>query len=175
MSIFSYQLPALKSSNSNILLLLQLIGIFGLLSHIGVAVAQFVPLPPPSPGTTNTPEQTNKIANDHQAPVIEILTSYLKAGKNVFKVRITDQSGIQVGDVRYVHNGQIRVVDLVKDLNNVYKALIDIQPPSRVIVVEATDANGNVATTVKEYSIHAAPNLFQQIENFFSGIFGTSH
>jgi hypothetical protein len=155
--------------------LVYICGVFGIISHVGTAASQFVPLPPPSPGTTTTPEQANPVANDHQAPIIEVLTSELKSGKNVFKVKITDQSGVQVGDIRYVHNGQIKIVDLVKDLNNVYKALIDIQPPSRVIVVEASDPNGNVATAVKEYDIHPAPNFFQTIENFFSGIFGNKH
>jgi hypothetical protein len=148
---------------------------FGLLTHFGTVTSQFVPLPPPSPGAPASPDQQNRVANDHQAPSIQVLTSALTSGKNVFKVRITDQSGVQVGDIRYVHNGQIKIVDLVKDLNNVYKALIDIQPPSKVIVVEASDPNGNAATAIKEYDVQPSPNIFQEIENFFYGIFGVNH
>jgi hypothetical protein len=62
------------------------------------------------------------------------------------------------------------VVDLVKDLNDVYKALIDIQPPSRVVVIEAGDPNGNIATVVKEFNVNPGSNIFQDIQDFFSGI-----
>jgi hypothetical protein len=143
-----------------------------LIFHVESAAAQFVPLPPPSPDT-GTPEKPDLTPDDHKAPIIEVITSSLKAGKNVFKVKLLDESGIQVGDIKYVHNGQIKVVDLVKDINDVYKALIDIQPPSRVIEIEAGDPNGNRATVVKEYSIGPATNILQDIQDFFSGILGT--
>ena len=70
------------------------------------ATAQLVPLPPPSPDS-NTIEQTNQTPNDNKAPVIEPLTSEVKAGKNVFKVRISDESGLQLGQIKYVHDGKI--------------------------------------------------------------------
>lgn len=143
-----------------------------LIFYPAAAAAQFVPLPPPSPDT-GTPEQPDLTPDDHKAPIIEVITSSLKAGKNVFKVKLMDESGIQLGDVKYVHNGQIKVVDLVKDINDVYKALIDIQPPSRVIAIEAGDPNGNRATVVKEYSIGPASNILQDIQDFFSGILST--
>lgn len=142
-----------------------------LIFSIGTASAQFVPLPPPSPGTApNTAEKTDLPPDDHKAPIVEVITSNLKAGKNVFKVKLTDESGIQLGDIKYVHNGKIRVADLVKDINNVYKALIDIQPPSRVVVIEAGDPNGNIATVVKEFSVSPEANILQVIQDFFSGI-----
>ena len=144
--------------------------------YIGSASAQFVPLPPPSPSTspsTSTAEQKDLPPDDHKAPLIDVITSSLEAGKNVFKVKLTDESGIQLGDIKYVHNGQIKVIDLVKDINDVYKALIDIQPPSRVVVIEAGDPNGNIATVVKEFSVSPASNIFQDIQNFFSRILST--
>lgn len=138
---------------------------------VGSASAQFVPLPPPSPSSSsNTADPKNIAPDDHKAPIIDVITPNLKAGKNVFKVKLTDESGIQLGDIKYVHNGQIKVIDLVKDINDVYKALIDIQPPSRIVVIEAGDPNGNIATVVKEFSVSPASNIFQNIQEFFSGI-----
>jgi hypothetical protein len=138
---------------------------------VGSASGQFVPLPPPSPSTSSSSTEKGDLPpDDHKVPIVEVMTSSLKAGKNVFKVKLTDESGIQLGDVKYIHDGKIKVVDLVKDLNDVYKALIDIQPPSRVVVIEAGDPNGNIATVVKEFSVTPDSNIFQDIQDFFSGI-----
>ena len=62
----------------------------------------------------------------------------------------------------------------MKEQNDVYKALIDIQPPSRIIVIDAEDQNGNRATVVKEYSILPGADLLKGIENFFSNMIGKS-
>jgi hypothetical protein len=137
------------------------------------AAAQLIPLPPPSPGS-NTIDEPNRAPNDNIAPVIQPLTTEINAGKSVFKVRISDESGLQLGQIKYVHDGRIVTADLVKDQNDVYKALIDVQPPSRIIVIDATDQNGNVATVVKEYSISPGPDILKGIENFFSRIIGNS-
>ena len=137
------------------------------------AAAQLIPLPPPSP-SSNTIDKTNKAPNDNKAPVIQPLTTEIKAGKSVFKVRISDESGLQLGQIKYVHDGRIVTADLVKEQNDVYKALIDVQPPSRIIVIDAADQNGNVATVVKEYSILPSPDILKGIENFFSSIIGKS-
>lgn len=136
------------------------------------ADAQLIPLPPPSP-SSNAVDQPNQAPNDNKAPVIEPLTTEIKAGKSVFKVRISDE-GLQLGQIKYVHDGRIVTADLVKDQNDIYKALIDVQPPSRIIVIDAADQNGNVATVVKEYSILPGPDILKGIENFFSSIMGKS-
>ena len=64
--------------------------------------------------------------------------------------------------------------DLVKDQNDVYKALIDVEPPSRIIVIDAADQNGNVASVVKDYNILPGLDILKGIENFFSSIMGKS-
>jgi hypothetical protein len=137
------------------------------------AAAQLIPLPPPSP-SSNTNDKTNQAPNDNKAPVIQPLTTEIKAGKSVFKVRISDESGLQLGQIKYVHDGRIVTTDLVKEQNDIYKALIDVQPPSRIIVIDAADQNGNVATVVKEYSILPSPDILKGIEEFFSSIIGKS-
>jgi hypothetical protein len=142
------------------------------------AGAQPIPLlPPPLP--ESNPDEERVAENDRTAPHIEILTTELHEGKNVFKVRIADESSLRTREVKYVHNGQLRVDGLFRDQNNVYKALIDIQPPSRIVTVTAGDTNGNIASEFREYEITGSQDIFSQIMdrisqtvNFFQNLFG---
>ena len=142
------------------------------------AGAQPIPLLPP-PFPENNPDEERVAENDRTPPHIEILTTELHEGKNVFKVRIADESSLRAREVKYVHNGQLRVDGLFKDQNNVYKALIDIQPPSRIVTVTASDANGNIASDFREYEITGPQDIISQIMdrisqtlNFFQTLFG---
>jgi len=132
------------------------------------ASAQSIPLPPPSPG--NTAGETKIAPNDREPPKIEILTTELDEGKNVFRVKITDDSSLQVREVKFVQDGQLATTGLFRDQNDVYKALIDIHSPSRVVQVTAGDANGNLASAFSEYDIKPAPDLVTQIMNALSQI-----
>lgn len=142
------------------------------------ASAQSIPLlPPPLP--ENSQEEERISENDRAPPQIEILTTELYEGKNVFKVRITDESSLRTREVKYVHDGQLRVDGLFRDQNNVYKALIDIQAPSRVVVVTAGDANGNVVSDFREYEITESQDIFTRVMNrlsqtlnYFQNLFG---
>jgi hypothetical protein len=138
------------------------------MSSASMAGAQSIPLPPPFP--ENNPGVTKVAENDKTPPKIEILTTELHAGKNVFQVRITDDSSLLVRQVKYVQNGQLKIDGLFRDQNNVYRALIDIQPPARVVEVTAGDANGNTATTFMEYDIAKSQDVFNQIMNMLSQI-----
>ncbi len=126
------------------------------------ALAQSFPmLPPPFP--ENSPQQERIVENDRAPPQVEILTTELHEGKNVFKVRITDESSLRTREVKYVHNGQLRVDGLFRDQNNVYKALIDIESPSRIVVVTAGDANGNMVSDFREYEITESQDILTQV------------
>jgi hypothetical protein len=135
----------------------------------GQASAQSIPLPPPSLGS-NVSEEERKAPNDSDPPEIEILTTELREGKNVFKVRITDESSLRIREVKYVYDGQLRSDGLFRDQNNVYKALIDMHPPSRIVVVTAGDANENIDSAHKEYEVSASQDLFSQIMDMLSQI-----
>jgi hypothetical protein len=135
----------------------------------GQASAQSIPLPPPFPGSDVSEEET-KDANDRDPPEIEILSTELREGKNVFKVRIADESSLHIREVKYVYDGQLRTDGLFRDQNNVYKALIDMHPPSRIVVVTAGDANGNIDSVHKEYEVSASQDLFSQIIDMLSQI-----
>jgi hypothetical protein len=142
------------------------------------ASAQSFPmLPPPFP--ENSPQEERIVENDRVPPQVEILTTELHEGKNVFKVRLTDESSLRTREVKYVHNGQLRIDGLFRDQNNVYKALIDIQPPSRVVMVTAGDANGNIVSDFREYEITESQDIFRQVMdrlsqmlNYFRNLFG---
>jgi len=135
---------------------------------VASARAQTFPIPPPFP--ENSPEKTKIAENDRTPPKIEILTTELHEGKNVFEVRIIDESSLQTREVKYVQNGQLKIVGLAKDQNDVYKALIDIYWPSRIVEVTAMDAAGNMARTYGEYEVTRSPDIFTQILNILSQI-----
>jgi hypothetical protein len=138
------------------------------ISIIGYASAQPIPVPPPFP--ENNPEEARIAENDKSPPKIEVLTTELHAGKNVYRVRITDDSSLAVREVKYVQNGELRTDGLYRDQNDIYRALVDIQPPSRIVVITAGDANGNVASTYREYDIVGSDDVFTQIINMLSRI-----
>ena len=134
------------------------------------ANAQLLPFPPPSfPGGIS--QQTTVIAaNDTKPPQIEILTTELHEGKNVFKVRIRDDSSLLTREVKYVENGQLKVVGLYHERDDIYDALINIHSPSNIVLVTAGDASGNISNAFGEYEIEPASNLVTQIANTLSHI-----
>lgn len=142
------------------------------------AGAQSIPtVPPPFPESSLEQERVDP--NDRAPPVIEILTNELHEGKNVFKVRITDDSSLRTREIKYVHDGQLRVDGLFRDQNDVYKALIDIHSPSRIVTVTAGDANGNIVSDYVEYEITRPQDIFSQIMerlsqtlNYFQNLLG---
>src|SRR5918997_6713861 len=126
------------------------------------ALAQSFPMVPP-PFPENSPQEERIVPNDRAPPQIEILTTELHEGKNVFKGRITDESSLRTREVKYVHDGELRVDGLFRDQNNVYKALIDIEPPSRIVLVTAGDANGNMVSDFREYQIAESQDILTQV------------
>ncbi len=135
-------------------------------SIVTAAYAQSFPIPPPLPGSS---DQSERVApNDKTPPKIEILTEKLHAGMNVFEVRITDDSSLKVREVKFVHDGQFKTEGLFRDRDDIYKGLVDIQAPSRIVVVTAGDAAGNMATAYKEYEIQGSPDILSAIQDMFS-------
>jgi hypothetical protein len=159
--LFNSNFPSLKEVTVAFLLVVVIV------SAGRYASAQSIPmLPPPFP--ENSPQEERIVENDRAPPQIDILTTELHEGKNVFEVRITDESSLRTREVKYVHDGQLRVDGLFRDQNNVYKALIDIHPPSRIIVVTAGDASGNIVSDFREYEITESQDIFTQIMNGLS-------
>lgn len=129
--------------------------------------AQIIPIPPPAPEIKRE-NNRDTIKSDNSPPHIEVLTTELRQGKNVIKVEITDESSIKSREVRYVHDGWIRSTDLVKDQNNIYKALVTVEPPSAVVVINAEDIYENKVSIAKLLSVTFPPDLFSQIWDFLN-------
>jgi hypothetical protein len=130
------------------------------------ASSQIISVPPPAPEIKkeNNKEGTELDANP---PQIEILTTELKQGKNVLKVKVTDASAIQLREVRYVHDGSITSTELVRGQNNIYKALVIVDPPSAVIVINVGDIYKNKVSLAKLFSVTASSDLFSQLQRLF--------
>jgi hypothetical protein len=138
------------------------------------ANGQFIPLPPPAPDTvapSSTDNLQTKGPKDTTSPQIEFLTTELREGKNVFKVNITDDSDIRLREIRFVENGKINTVDLVRDQGTVYKGLISVNGPSAVIVVNIDDIYGNKATLAKSIPVLPPNNILSQILERLTKIF----
>jgi hypothetical protein len=137
------------------------------------ADGQITPIPPPAQQPKATPLQLgpSQIKNDTNAPTIEVLTTSLLEGGNVFRVKITDEAPITTAQITFVQNGQLVTQGLVRDPNNIYKALIYPRSPSAVVVTSAFDVHGKTASAVKYLNVTPLPkSIHAQITNFFYGI-----
>jgi hypothetical protein len=92
-------------------------------------------------------------------------------GGNVFRVKITDVAPITTAQITYVQNGQLVTQGLVRDPNNIYKALIYAHSPLAVVVTNAFDVHGKTASVIKYLNVTPLPkSIHEQITNFFFGI-----
>ena len=141
------------------------------------AYAQSVPLPPPPPGPQVgvEPSLTGTPKKDYNSPKIEVVTDRLTQGKDVVRVRITDGSNIAVVTASYVHQGRIVTVALVQDVDNIYKGLVDVSPPSSVMLFDVADDQGNKAEVVKWFTVDPSPaNILEQFLHWLMSVFHLS-
>ncbi|MDQ6866085.1 MAG: hypothetical protein M3044_19945 [Thermoproteota archaeon] len=137
------------------------------------ADAQITPIPPPAQQPKPTPLhlEPSQFKNDTNSPILEVLTTSMIEGGNVFRVKITDEAPITTAQITFVQNGQLVTQGLVRDPNNVYKALIYVHSPSAVVVTSAFDVHGKTASVVKYLDVTPLPkSIHAQITNFFFGI-----
>jgi hypothetical protein len=135
--------------------------------------AQVTPIPPPvqQPAPTALHLDPSQLKNDTSSPIVEVLTTSLIEGESVFKVKITDKFPINIAQITFIQNGQAVTESLVRDPNNVYKALIDARLPSAVVIISAVDVHGKTASLVKYLNVSPLSNsVLAQITNFFSSI-----
>jgi len=130
--------------------------------------AQFVPIPPPAGNPPLGGNHVNSSVNDKEAPKLDIITLQLKEGKNVFKINLNDDSGVASAYLKYVNKGQIKTQPMTAMGGDLYEALVDIHPPSRIVEIQATDMNGNTVDTYAQYNV--APS--NDITKLFSNLFG---
>jgi hypothetical protein len=131
----------------------------------GTALAQFVPLPPPSASTGQQNKNSHVAINDKSPPKIEILTKTIYEGKNVFKVKIMDESGIGSSNIKYVNNGQIVTKPLspLQGRPDIYQTLVDMRLPSRIVQLQVTDMAGNTVDTYETYDIVSSNDILKRL------------
>jgi hypothetical protein len=119
------------------------------------ASAQTPPLfPPPFPWINESaPNPGVGSIDDRKPPLVEVITTHLNHGKNVLIVKITDESFIMSRQVKYVHDGRIAFADLARDHDNVYYALINVEPPSSIVEIDVIDSANNRAIIVEEIPV----------------------
>ena len=107
---------------------------------------------------------TSRYKLNHEPPVINFVTNALQTGNNVFKVTITDKSGVDLCKIVYSRGGKDVVLDCINDHGNIYKALINMDSSGpHFIQVYAKDGNGNSSIVVKKLIVQPQKNVFEQI------------
>ncbi len=139
------------------------------------ASAQFVPLPPPSASTGHQDKNLHVAINDRTPPKVEILTKTIYEGKNVFKVKIEDESAIGSSIIKYVENGQIvsKPLSPAPGQPNTYQTLVDMSPPSRIIQLQVSDMAGNMADTYETYEIVSSNDIFKRLVDSLTNLWNS--
>lgn len=158
-----HQESRLRHTMRRLDILLLASGVFMFLNANGIvgtqdANAQFPPIFPPPPGSAGedgagTGDNLSATPNDRNPPKIKVVTKELREGKNVLIVEISDASHLKSRQVKYANEGKIKFSDLARDHDNVYHALITVNQPSSIIVIDVTDAAGNRATVTEEIPV----------------------
>ena len=150
------------------------LGIFtiGLLSILSIhsVVAQFIPLPPPGNEQPSINANPNSKVIDQKPPKVQFVTTTLHEGKNVFKVKIDDDSGVSSAALKYVHDGQVATEQLLNEGGDLYAALIDIKQPSKIVEIQVSDTKGNVINTYAEFSVLPGNDIFKTFTDLFGRI-----
>ena len=103
--------------------------------------------------------------------MIQVLSTSLIEGRDVFSVKITDKSDITNAEIVYIRNGHLVVQELTRQPNNIYNAFIDPHLPSTVVVTNVVDVHGKTASVVKVLNVTPLPNnMFGRLTNFLYGV-----
>jgi hypothetical protein len=146
---------------------------FSISENEQLAKAQLVPIPllVQQPETTHPNFEASQLNNSTSSAMIQVLSTSLIEGRDVFRVKITDKSDITKAEIVYIRNGQLVAQELTREPNNIYKALIDPHLPSTVVVTNVVELDGKTASVVKVLNVTPLPNnIFGQITNFLYGV-----
>ncbi len=130
--------------------------------------AQLIPiLPVQQPRTTHSNFEPTQLNNSTSSAMIQVLTTSMVEGRNVFTVKIADKSDIMNAEIMYIRNGQPVTHQLIREPNNIYNALVDAHLPSTVVVTNVVEVDGKTASVVKVLNVTPLPNsIFAQLTNF---------
>lgn len=155
--------------NSFIIITLVLLSLDNILNQINNFSSKYLAFAIENINTNKENSLNNLI--DNKPPLIEFVTTELKEGKNVFRIKINDESALKFSEINYLKNGEIKIESLVHDKNDIYKALISVHPPSIVLVINAGDIYGNKASFSQTIKVNPRSDMFTEIIQYFSDIF----
>jgi hypothetical protein len=145
---------------------------FGLLilGNFIEVTAQFISIPPPPSSDTKIANKDKTVKNGQfssprQPPDVEVLTKELTQGKNVIKIKITSEAGIDYCKIKYIKEGSMKPGDCVNDHNNIYKALIDANTPLQTIEVYVIDIYGDSTSISKKLNVVPQSSILDLIWN----------
>ena len=130
--------------------------------------------PPPPPPVTNLNSESNgaptieknfQFPKAFMPPSIEIMTTVLNEGKNVFKLNITSQAPIENCKITFTKGELKKTEDCVTDGGTTFKALIDARPPYQTVNVYTRDIYGDSSNAMEKLSVLPSPNFFESIWN----------
>jgi hypothetical protein len=163
-----------SNNSSSIFLIIFFFIMFSMSKNLRQANAQMIPLPTPSPASKTIDSKLDLIQDRNHgtgSPIIEFLTTSLLEGTSVLKVKITDKTDLSYAEMSYVKNGNVVTQGLLRDPNNVYKALIVAHQPSAVIVINAVDSHGQKASAIKQLIVTSLPySILVDISNLFFNV-----
>ena len=138
--------------------------------------AQLLPGPPlRTSDSQDTRDKENLVQNkqfltEFQPPEIEFLTKALNEGKNVIKINVSSEAGIEDCKITFTKEQTKKTIDCIQDRGSIYKALIDAKPPSQTVEVHARDIYGDSSFSIEMLNVAIKPSLQSQIWNLLNGL-----
>lgn len=143
-------------------------------------LASDISLPVGGMASSDAATQTASLNGD-QTPIIKLLTDNVKPGKSVIKVRVMEEDSTEKKRItlKYAHDGKIQVVDLAKQQNGIYSALIDTQAPSAILEFQMIEPDGKITNDIENILVADSDNalldilegLWDKIISFFKDLF----
>ena len=142
------------------------------------AKAQFLAPPQPQNSDEKIEKKDTAIENrqfpkEFQPPRLEMLTKGLWEGKNVIRIKVISQAPIDDCKINFLKQRNIRTVDCVNDHGNIYKALVDAEPPYQILDVTARDIYGDGSAINFRLNVSTQSVYQHQIWNLLSGFFSS--
>ncbi len=142
------------------------------------AKAQFLAPPQPQNSDEKIEKKDQAIENrqfpkEFQPPRLEILSKELWEGKNVIRLKVISQAPIDDCKINFLKQRNTRTVDCVNDHGNIYKGLVDADPPYQILNVTARDIYGYSSGISLRLNVSAQSVYQHHIWNLVSGFFSS--
>ena len=134
------------------------------LNVFNISYSQWISVPLPSSISSGAEQCCNTSiysATNNNNSNISILTNSLSEGKNLVKIRIENDQPIIYKQLLYTFGNHTKSTYLAKQMNNEYKALINVLPPKTNLSVVATDTDLHSTIVNKTMVVSKDESLFK--------------